>query len=169
MKRKVEIEQLVALYFGEGLSLDKASVRCGLAASNIRQRLVAAGYALRPPMTNGWLNPDHSASRVPTHADVAWAAGVYEGEGAVLTPKSKYGTRKPVVSLVQKDDWLCNELRAIFGGTVRVYAKPDGRKFNYWRLTGARAIAFLLVIYKFLSPRRQQQIQNAYNPVIAAV
>ena len=167
--RKTPTAELARLYFDERMSLDDIAKQVGMEGGTIGNRLRRARYALRPPMMKGWINPKTAATRVPRHEDIAWAAGIYEGEGSVVVPKSGYGSRRPAVSLVQKDDWLCNELRSLFGGTVRVYGKKNGQRYNYWRLTGVRATAFLLVIFKFLSPRRQQQIQSAYNPVVAVV
>lgn len=164
MRRKASIEELVKLYFEEGKSLSEVSKIVDLTKPNIRNRLISAGHKLRPPMYRGWTNPNYAPKRSPTVLDIAWAAGVYEGEGSVTTKQSGYGnhTRAPMVSLVQKDNWLCHQLCALFGGTVRVY-NGGVRKtpHNHWRLSGPRAVGFLMTIYKFLSPRRQQQIREA--------
>ena len=150
------------MYFEEGKSLREVSKVVDLTKANIRNRLVAAGYSLRSPMQRGWANPLRAPVEHPTTLDIAWAAGIFEGEGYVGVPFAKYGPRHPIVSVVQKDEWLTERLRILFGGTNKRYGK-DRRIYSYWRLTGARATGFLMTIYKFLSPRRQQQIRDAFE------
>lgn len=96
--------------------------------------------------------------------DIAWAAGVYEGEGSVCPPTDKCRTQ--VVALTQKDSWLPYQLQGKFGGWVYyyTYAAKNGRparSYYYWKCTGPVARGFLMTIYKFLSPRRQEQIRVA--------
>lgn len=159
--RKVPTADLVRMYFEEQLSLNEIAKVTGMTKGPIRSRLERAGYARRSPMAQGWADPKRRPLEHPSVLDIAWAAGVYEGEGSVVVPESPYGMRTPVVSLTQKDKWLCPRLRTLFGGTVKQNTKQNG-SYDYWRLTGPRALGFLLTIYKFLSPRRQQQIQDAF-------
>lgn len=100
----------------------------------------------------------------PTTRDIAWAAGIFEGEGTC----AKTGKRGTMVQIKQKDRWLCPQLQKFFGGTVkprayirRGYGKDRLIKLWYWDIHGPRARGFLMTIYKFLSPRRQAQIHKA--------
>lgn len=94
----------------------------------------------------------------PTLLQIAWAAGVYEGEGSC----NASGTSSTRVGVGQKDPWLCDRMRALFGGgvgqTLRNGFTPNVRYWQ-WTLSGARARGFLMTIYPFLSPRRQRQIR----------
>jgi hypothetical protein len=82
--------------------------------------------------------------------DIAWAAGIYEGEG-------HFGGH--TVRIVQKDSWLPYELQRKFGGSVKQYTRStDSKEYHYWTLSGPGAREFLLTIFTFLSPRRKAQI-----------
>lgn len=86
-----------------------------------------------------------------TTIQIAWAAGVYEGEGAFSNGR--------IVRVVQKDPWLVHELQRLFGGTVGQHVnRKTGAVYNLWTITGSRARGFLLTIFTFLSPRRRAQI-----------
>jgi hypothetical protein len=79
--------------------------------------------------------------------DVAWAAGIYEGEG---TCRMNGG-----VSVPQKGIWLIERLRDFFGGSIG----HDGTVWK-WYVSGERGRAFLDAIYSYLSPRRQARIDQ---------
>ena len=107
-------------------------------------------YAGNRPLGNG-------PTERPTMRDIAWAAGVYEGEGSV-TKRGK-GIR---TNLVQKDAWLCLRLQALFGGTLsvmRLTSRP-GSTYTQWSLGGVRTEGFLYTIFTMLSPRRRAQIRK---------
>ena len=100
----------------------------------------------------GYMKPGLEAAVHPTIQDIAWAAGIYEGEGSCQ--KKPYST---AVRIRQKDSWLPLRLKVLFGGSI-CYRK-DGQLD--WFASGSRARGFLMTIYKFLSPRRQKQIRHA--------
>lgn len=91
------------------------------------------------------------ALKSPSLTDIAWAAGIFEGEGYA---RNDGGTA--ALTIVQKDDWLCPQLQALFGGSVSARAHA-----NEWRVSGPRARGFLLTIFSFLSPRRRAQVRLA--------
>lgn len=169
MRQKATIEELVELYFNQKKSLSETGKIVGLTKPNVRNRLVAAGYKLRSPMNRGWTNPRLAPTLHPTIVDIAWAAGVYEGEGAVLlrSGKIQYGDSRPIVSVCQKDEWLPQRLQSLFGGGITHYrhkrGNGAGNYYFYWRLAGVRGVGFLMTIYGLLSPRRQGQIREALS------
>ncbi len=97
----------------------------------------------------------------PTTFDIAWAAGIYEGEGTAARSSSGRGCEKLAVS--QKDMWLLERLRYLFGGSI---VKHGTDSCHLWLVTGARARGFAMTIYTFLSPRRQTQIKRAFGKEI---
>ena len=101
-----------------------------------------------PRSTRKYLLP---TERVTT-LDIAWAAGVYEGEGWI-------GGRSIAVTISQKDRWLLDRLRALFGGHICSYPdkRDSTRTYHIWQVGGALASGFIQTIYKFLSPRRRKQ------------
>jgi hypothetical protein len=90
----------------------------------------------------------------PSMRDIAWAAGVYEGEGTCHANIRR--TNSITLSISQKDLWLLQRLKMLFGGEIY-----DARSISMWVLAGARARGFLMTIYALLSPRRQKQIRKA--------
>jgi len=86
-----------------------------------------------------------------TSVDIAWAAGIYEGEGCFIGGHT--------VRVVQKDSWLVYELQKKFGGKVKQYTRStDGKEYHFWTVNGAKCRGFLLSIFSLLSPRRKSQI-----------
>lgn len=160
-------EELARLYFAEGLSPSVIAKQTGMTYGHVCKRLREAGYKLRYAKRSRWHNPQLRATMHPTTHDIAWAAGIYEGEGSCAFRRSEVGgNRGPQVSVTQKDPWLCHRLRALFGGSVGAHSKTATGKaevatYTYWHITNTRALGFLMTIYKFLSPRRQERIQEA--------
>lgn len=103
-----------------------------------------------------------SRDRNPSTAELSWAAGLFEGEGA-----ASRGGGSEIVQVTQNDPWILDRLRAMFGGSVRKLNRTvllNGKKYSggfQWVITGARARGFLMTIYGLLSPRRQQQTRIA--------
>jgi len=93
-----------------------------------------------------------------TPHDFIWAAGIYEGEGNI-NGRGYHGT---CVRVSQKDTWILERLRALFGGSVS--GRRDGCR--QWSVSGARARGFAMSVYGLLSPRRQEQIRGALLPGI---
>jgi hypothetical protein len=88
----------------------------------------------------------------PSDEQVAWAAGIYEGEGHINPDGATVVT--------QKDRWLLYRLQILFGG--RIHSHGD---VYQWHLGKTRGISFLQTIRPWLSPRRLQQI----NKVITCI
>lgn len=102
------------------------------------------------------------AVRKPTAIDVAWAAGIYEGEGSCITNHNGTGNKSFVVSVNQKDPELLYRMREMFGGSIKLC----NRKFNgilrpiyHWKICGDRARAFIFTVYPFLTARRKEQVE----------
>ena len=66
------------------------------------------------------------AVKRPTAIEVAWAAGIYEGEGSCVTNHSGSGYESFVASVNQKDPEILYRMRDLFGGTIKLCNK----KFN---------------------------------------
>lgn len=94
------------------------------------------------------------AEETPTSEDIAWAAGIYEGEGYCQPPHLG-------ISITQKDRWMLERLRSLFGGSIG--EKSNGKNdttYYRWRLSGSRAHGFAMTIYSYLSPRRKKPIKK---------
>lgn len=113
-------------------------------------------------MPTGHRFPHLEATQIPDEYDVAWAAGVYEGEGWCLSNKRPSGTYSLQVSIGQKDDWMLKRLRNLFGGRVSISKNKLGETF-VWSVHSSRACDFLELIYPWLSPRRMKQIDKVLS------
>lgn len=99
------------------------------------------------------LKPGLEAIESPTLLQLAWAAGIFEGEGSCV-PVNKSSCQ---VNVSQKDRWVCDRMKALFGGSI-TERKMNGQPFYDWHIHSARARGFLMTMFTFLSPRRQEQV-----------
>jgi hypothetical protein len=96
------------------------------------------------------------ATKTPTACDIAWMAGIYEGEGCVSGIKGR-----TISSIHQKDPEILYRIRELFGGSITEIRK--GTRFNchVWKLYGDVARAMFQAIYPYLSTRRRMQVEKA--------
>lgn len=100
------------------------------------------------------MKPGLEATEHPTLMQITWAAGLYEGEGSCR----RVSRNSSQVHLGQKDRWVCDRMKALFGGSIT--ERPmNGQPFYEWHIHGARARGFLMTMFSFLSPRRQEQVK----------
>jgi hypothetical protein len=108
---------------------------------------------------NNWTRPNRpelEATKIPSAIDVAWSAGIYEGEGTCrLCGHTKRGF---MASVTQKDPELLYRLRDWFGGSVRDNGAGIG--VHTWDICGDRARIFMCLIYEFLTVRRREQLDG---------
>ena len=97
---------------------------------------------------------DLSATKTPTACDIAWSAGIFEGEGTIrLCGRGKRGL---ALAVPQKDPELLYRLRDLFGGSVS--GPCPSNPCSTWNCCGDRARIFSALIYKFLTTRRKSQV-----------
>ena len=82
--------------------------------------------------------------------DVAWFAGLYEGEGSI-SGKS--------LTMSQKDPWIFDRIVLLFGGSV--YKPSTGHVAYQWRANVLLTKFLVPIIIKYLSPRRIEQLRKA--------
>jgi len=99
--------------------------------------------------------PELEPTKVPTLLDIAWATGIYEGEGTC-----RRCVRGGVeVAVTQKDPEILFRLRDWFGGSVKDNGANTG--CSYWNACGDRARVFLALCYPTLSARRRMQVDTS--------
>ena len=115
----------------------------------------------------GKVNAYLAATLSPTALDIAWAAGVFEGEGCAQRRKDALNGLSVVIC--QKEPWILHRLRDRFGGSLRFNCPNSGiaprtgsKRICRWVITGTRARGFLMTIYRFLSPHKQAQAFAAF-------
>jgi len=107
-------------------------------------------------MPLGFIKPGQEASIHPSALDVAWVAGLFEGEGTAGRSGGSNGSGTEHVSIAQKDREILDRCKGLFGGNVH-----SGGNVWHWRASGARGRGFLMTIYPFLSQRRKVQAKLA--------
>ena len=104
----------------------------------------------------GYMKPGLEAEVNPTNIDVAWAAGLFEGEGSMVrTSPNRPSDGCEVACVSQKDPEILYRFKRLFGGNVY----PDGGLYR-WNVSGPRARGFLYTMFKFMSRRRKDQIRK---------
>jgi len=103
--------------------------------------------------------PHLAPTKTPSAIEIAWAAGIWEGEGHCRNQRN----RSIDVTVVQKDPEILQRLRDWFGGNVRFAScksVPFERQVYQWEICGDRARLFLAQIYFLLSARRRTQVDE---------
>jgi hypothetical protein len=103
--------------------------------------------------------------RSPTASEVAYCAGVLDGEGTIAITRNR--PRGPtqhspsfglIVSVSNTNNALILFLCSLWGGTVIVSSKPKGnRRAAYrWLISGRKAVPFLKAVLPFLIIKRAE-------------
>ena len=96
-----------------------------------------------------------------TTLDIAWFAGILEGEGCFITPTGN--RRSESVQITQKEPWILNRIAELFGGLVRVHkqtSRSGVRLYHRWSVFGPRARGIAMTVFSFMSPHRKTQIKG---------
>lgn len=97
------------------------------------------------------------ATDSPSPAQVAWAAGFFDGEGSVYLKRS-HERHLPAVVVGNTVRLPLEELQRWYGGTIYAMKVKDGRRPCWaWQVSGARGVRpFLLSVREHLRVKRQQ-------------
>jgi hypothetical protein len=102
------------------------------------------------------------AARTDAHpCEIAWAAGIIEGEGCLTRRKSKPGCASLSVGMTDED--VVRRLHAVFGaGSVRgPLSRGSGKPFWVWHVAKrAHLLAILPVVYPYMGLRRRARIEE---------
>lgn len=101
--------------------------------------------------------------------DIAWAAGLFEGEGTIGFNLGRYGTRVRIVPCIQMTDRdVIEKLKLVLKvGTVHgPYLSKNAPKHHIpcfrWQIgRQSDAIGFLMTILPLLGERRRQRAEDA--------
>ena len=81
--------------------------------------------------------------------DIAWLAGLLEGDGCFMLTYGKY----PIISLSMTNGDTINRVSSIWKAGVTRYKNQHTTK-----VTGVRAIQWMMMIYLFLGNRRRRKV-----------
>jgi len=93
--------------------------------------------------------------------DLAYMAGLFDGEGTVSIVKPKDKCHRLHVSIGSTDEWVCQSFKMMFGGTITKLKLVQGtRGYNRqaWKWSSSARIAhqMLLVLFPYLHLKRPQ-------------
>jgi len=94
--------------------------------------------------------------------DLAYIAGLFDGEGCIRIGKCKKTPRQMTsyslhCSLSIANQYLPELLRMFFGGGIRRRNLPPPRKMQWdWQIHGENAISFLKAIYPYMILKKGQ-------------
>ncbi len=97
--------------------------------------------------------------------ELAWAAGLYEGEGCLSLHANAQGRLYPRLTLQMDDDDVVRRFADVVGvGTVNGPHGPYGtskKKRTQWKCSKPGEIAhFLMAVKDYLGQRRREQIKR---------
>lgn len=108
-------------------------------------------------------NPHGSTKETMNEVDIAWLAGLLEGEGSFLRGPPSAPTT-PVVKVQMTDRDIIERVAVLFGVG---YVNESVKKEAHWKtsyqtmLRGSRAVTLMQLLRPFMGVRRQQQIDVA--------
>ena len=94
--------------------------------------------------------------------DVAWVAGLMEGEGSFYVSS----TGQPKLSIMMSDKDVLERLAELFGTTARGPYGPYGRsKKQVWQVTlcNTKAASWMMTIYALMGERRKEKIKEVLD------
>ena len=96
----------------------------------------------------------------PSVADLAYAAGFFDGEGCVRISKRKRGKNQleytELISIGNTDHDTLEWFAMMFGGKVGHERKGVNKPIKYWKLTNAMAVNFLQQVRPWLRTKAAQ-------------
>ena len=101
-------------------------------------------------------------------SDIAWLAGLLEGEGSFGFRRPKHGRPDPMIQVRMCDQDIVHRVATMLGRTVRgPYSYQDKRgqvgvRKPTWQTStcNRRAIEWMMTLYPFMGVRRREQIRK---------
>ena len=115
--------------------------------------------------------PTPSKPPAASDTEVAWLAGLLEGEGSFLMARCRagdewdkqrdHGYRYPKIVVGMTDEDVINRVAAMFGTSVYKLPRQPQRK-QAWRsqIMGAQAAIWMKLLYPWLGERRRAKIDE---------
>lgn len=105
---------------------------------------------------------EHEIDRLKAAVDIAWAAGLFEGEGSIqLWQDTKSERSYPRLELSSTDQDVVLRFAGILGGAIYGPIERENRKpFWRWTATGERARSALAVLAPQLGARRTARMDD---------
>jgi len=93
--------------------------------------------------------------------DIAYIAGIIDGEGSVclhLTRVGKYFSYRIVLAVGSTDEWLPQWLKFTFGGSISFSPREASNQKPYWcwMVTANKALEVLKLVHPYLRLKRPQ-------------
>lgn len=91
-----------------------------------------------------------------TSQELAYAAGILDGEGSIIISHTKYQYAVLFVTVSNTHHGVIKWLHKNFGGSVYQNKQPKRKLCYKWTLCSNQAVRFLEVIYPFLMIKKER-------------
>lgn len=106
-------------------------------------------------------------------AEIAWAAGIFEGEGNISAGAESYTSKatgarrtyfKVYLQIHMTDEDVIRRVQSVLGGRVTgPYRYTSGKQYWVWAVTGHdEAVDVFEALYPWLGERRREQGRHAF-------
>jgi hypothetical protein len=99
----------------------------------------------------------------PSEAEIAWAAGLFEGEGSITWPRGEWDVRLQVKTT---DQDVADRLLTILGGRVNgpyqynVEGRPARKPFWVWMVNGPMVYDVARLLEPWMCKRRRARMEE---------
>jgi hypothetical protein len=113
-----------------------------------------------PKAGRKWPEP----TMTPSDTDLAWAAGIMDGEGCIaikLDSKKPGWTRHELkVDVTNTNEPIIRKLQAMFGGGISIPKSqgPNRRRVAHWQIYGRRAAGCLRAILPYMVAKKPEAV-----------
>ena len=92
--------------------------------------------------------------------DLAYSAGIFDGEGCITFQRSKSHKQSVMVQLTNTNEWIVHQFKFWFGGSVTCFQHGGGVK-NWkpcwrWQGHGETGIRFIKLVLPYLRLKKPQ-------------
>jgi len=91
-----------------------------------------------------------------TTIDIAWLAGLLEGEGSFAFSKG------PAIQVLMTDEDIISKARSLMSPTAKIgiETRENCKTRYYFSVSGSLAIQWMMTIYPFMGRRRREKIRE---------
>lgn len=112
--------------------------------------------------------PAKNYAELPRNEQLAWAAGIIDGEGhirsSITENRPDHFVRRFSVSVPQTNPVMLERLVMVGGGSIRMRKPPKNPKHSQrwdYSVTGVKGIRFIKEIWPWLGPVKRAQAESA--------
>lgn len=97
--------------------------------------------------------------------EIAWLAGLIEGDGSLQLHKNSKDTKIPLIAVTMLDKDIIERVAKILKCNIGTYPTPKKDKMVFTARSGKRSVVepLIISIYPYMGFRRKEQINKMLN------